>query len=105
MSDTIKVTVTNVTDGPKVFNGIAPAYLLPGMATGPIEARPHEVEAMRATDWFKIEGDEPAKAEPVSLTGKSKAELTDIAKAEGVTFADDATNAQIVEAIEAKRKS
>jgi hypothetical protein len=37
------------------------------------------------------------------LTGKSKAQLLDIAKDEGVEFVDDATNAQIVEAIEAAR--
>jgi hypothetical protein len=40
---------------------------------------------------------------PVSLAGKNKAQLLDIATAEGVDVADDATNAQIVEAIEAKR--
>jgi hypothetical protein len=37
------------------------------------------------------------------LTGKSKAELLSIAKDEGVEVADDATNAQIAKAIEAKR--
>lgn len=40
---------------------------------------------------------------PVSLSGKNKADLLSIADAEGVTVEDGATNAQIVEAIEAKR--
>lgn len=39
-----------------------------------------------------------------SLTGKNKAALLVIAQAEGVAIADDATNAQIVAAIEAKRE-
>ncbi|MES2289273.1 MAG: hypothetical protein V4530_05995 [Pseudomonadota bacterium] len=38
-----------------------------------------------------------------ALAGKNKAELIHIAKDEGVEHADDATNAQIVEAIQAKR--
>lgn len=46
-------------------------------------------------------GSEPA--EPVALSGKNKAQLLEIAKAEGVTVDDGATNAAIVEAIEAKR--
>jgi hypothetical protein len=37
------------------------------------------------------------------LTGKNKADLLAIAEAEGVEVADDATNAQIVKAIEDKR--
>lgn len=41
--------------------------------------------------------------EPPALTGKNKAQLLEIAAAEGVTVADGATNAQIIEAIEAKR--
>jgi hypothetical protein len=40
---------------------------------------------------------------PPSLSGKNKAQLLEIAAAEDVEVADDATNAQIVEAIEAKR--
>jgi hypothetical protein len=38
-----------------------------------------------------------------SLHGKNKAQLIEIAKDEDVDLADDATNAQIIEAIEAKR--
>jgi hypothetical protein len=40
---------------------------------------------------------------PPSLSGKNKAQLLEIAAAEGVEVAEDATNAQIVDAIEAKR--
>lgn len=38
-----------------------------------------------------------------ALSGKNKPELLEIAEAEGVTVEDGATNAQIIEAIEAKR--
>lgn len=41
--------------------------------------------------------------DPPSLTGKNKAQLLEIAAAEGVAASEDMTNAQIVEAIEAKR--
>ncbi|MGF7152619.1 hypothetical protein [Novosphingobium gossypii] len=41
--------------------------------------------------------------DPPVLTGKNKAELLAIAKDEGVPIADGATNAQIVESIEAAR--
>ena len=40
---------------------------------------------------------------PPALTGKNKAELAAIAAAEGVVFEQGATNAQIVDAIEAAR--
>ncbi|TZG25586.1 hypothetical protein [Sphingomonas montanisoli] len=43
-------------------------------------------------------------AEPVSLTGKNKADLLDIAKAEGVTIEDGATNDDIKSAIELARE-
>jgi len=49
------------------------------------------------------EGGDSAPQDPPALTGKNKADLLAIAEAEGVTVADGATNAQIVEAIEAKR--
>jgi hypothetical protein len=42
-------------------------------------------------------------AEPPSLSGKNKAELQKIATAEGVTFDEGMTNAQLTEAIAAKR--
>lgn len=73
-----------------------------------------EGEAGAAPEWFTYEGGpldrdgdgEPGGSkskDPPSLTGKNKAELLAIAEAEGVEVAADATNAQIVEAIEAKR--
>lgn len=42
-------------------------------------------------------------ADPPSLAGKNKAQLTEIATSEGVTVHEGMTNAQIVQAIEAKR--
>lgn len=41
--------------------------------------------------------------EPPALTGKNKAQLLEIAGAEGVEVVDGATNADIIAAIEAKR--
>ncbi len=42
---------------------------------------------------------------PPALTGKNKAELLEIAADEGVSTEEGATNAEIVEAIEAKRRA
>lgn len=41
---------------------------------------------------------------PPSLSGKTKAELLEIAANEGVTIEDGATNAEIIERIESKRQ-
>lgn len=49
----------------------------------------------------KAGGSEPSQLP--SLSGKNKAELLDIAKAEDVDASEDMTNAAIVEAIETKR--
>lgn len=51
---------------------------------------------------FQEVGDDDDEGRP-SLAGKNKAQLLAIAKDEDVDVAEDATNAQIVEAIEAKR--
>jgi hypothetical protein len=50
-------------------------------------------------------GDAGDGTELPSLSGKTKAELLDIAGAEGVTVKDGATNAEITAAIEANRAS
>lgn len=42
---------------------------------------------------------------PPALTGRNKAQLLEIAAAEGVTVAEGATNAEIVAAIEAGREA
>jgi len=62
-----------------------------------------ELQALRAR-VAELEAAAAGKGErKPALTNRSKADLLDIAKNEGVDIADDATNAQIVEAIEAKR--
>lgn len=43
--------------------------------------------------------------DPPALTGKNKAQLLDIAAAEGVTIEDGATNADIIAAIELAREA
>ncbi|MEG3086175.1 hypothetical protein [Sphingomonas sp. PB4P5] len=105
MADVIKVTVTNMTAGPKIFNGVTPALLHPGQETGPLEVNEAELKSMRSTGYFTITGG-PAEDDdkPVALTGKNKAELLDIAKAENVTIEEGATNADIVSAIELARE-
>ena len=62
-----------------------------------------ELQALRAR-VAELEAAAAGKGErKPALTNKSKADLLAIAKDEGVEVADDATNTQIVEAIEAKR--
>jgi len=50
------------------------------------------------------EGAQPVTNELPALSGKNKAELLEIAKAENVTIEDGATNADIVSAIELARE-
>lgn len=104
MTGIIKVTVTNTTAGPKIFNGVTPALLHPGQETGPLEVSEAELRSMRSTGYFEISGGPADDGKPVSLTGKTKAEMLDIAKDEGVTIEDGATNADIVSAIELARE-
>lgn len=70
-----------------------------------LEAENADLRAQLAK--FDANGDGKAggstPAEPPALTGKNKADLLEIAKAEGVTVEKDATNGQIVDAIEKKR--
>lgn len=115
MADMHKVSATNVTDGPKVLNS-TPAVIIPrgGSTEGLVEITAGELKSMRATGYFDITGGpldhdgdgKPGGSEkyvPPALTGKNKAELLDIAKAEDVDLPDDATNDAIRDAIEAKR--
>ena len=117
MADTIIETVVrNVTNGPKVLNSIPPGLLAAGDSTDePVKLTEAEYEIAKGTGWFKfgadpLDHDENGKkggskpAEPVSLTGKNKAELLEIAKAEGVTVEEGATNADIASAIELARE-
>lgn len=52
---------------------------------------------------YQVISDEPAPG-AVALTGKNKAELLEIAKAENVEVEDGATNADIISAIELARE-
>ena len=81
-----KVTATNVSDGPRVFNS-TPAVILPeGASTdGAVEISEAELGSMKASGYFEIGTvDEPA--EPGPLDG-SVDELT--ADLEGITNADE----------------
>ncbi|MFK4871658.1 hypothetical protein [Novosphingobium sp. ZW T3_23] len=62
-----------------------------------------EVIALRAR-IAELEAQVGGGKRPSGLAGKSKAELLDIAKAEGVTIEDNATNEDIKSAIELARE-
>lgn len=101
----IRVVVRNATDGPKVLNSIPPGVLVAGDSTDdPVEMTAGEYASAKKTGWFEFGGDEDGKSDLPALTGKNKAELLEIAKAEGVTVEDGATNADIVSAIELARE-
>lgn len=103
----ITVVVRNVTNGPKVLNSIPAGVLAAGDSTDePVEMTVGEYASAKKTGWFEFEGasDDGSKADFPALTGKNKAELLEIAKAENVTIEDNATNADIVSAIELARE-
>jgi len=77
---------------------------LPDMS-GPAGGASDDLQARLDTANKRIEELEAllASRDHPALTGKNKAELLDIAKAEGVSVADNATNDEIKAAIEAKR--
>lgn len=99
MADLQKVTLKNVSGGPKVVNSV-PIVTLQHDEKASVEMTAAELSVIKENGWYEIGDGEDA---PVSLAGKNKAQLLEIAKDEGVDVADDATNAQIVDAIEAKR--
>lgn len=101
MADLQKLTITNVSGGPKVVNAVPIVTLQPGESRD-VEMIDAEVKVAKGTEWFEFKGGADADSKP-SLTNKNKAQLLEIAEAEAVEIADDATNAQITEAIEAKR--
>ena len=109
--------IKNVSAGPRGFHASSGFVQLERGATWEGEIDKGELESARSTRFFVIDGKAPdaldhdadgekggsVPNEPPSLTGKNKAELLEIAEAEGVEIEDGATNAQIVDAIEAQR--
>lgn len=70
------------------------------------EAMDITVEGLRTIIGIDAKADhrkDPIAPVPISLSGKTKAELIEIAGSEGVTVEDGATNDAIRDAIEAKR--
>lgn len=63
MADTHRVDVKNVTDGPKIFNGIPPQPIPAGQSQQDIEITSAELESMKSSDWFEIK-EQAAKAKP-----------------------------------------
>lgn len=68
----IKVTATNITDGPRIFNS-APQVILPAGASteGEVSITPGELESMRTFGQFEIveAGASKAPTEPGPLDG------------------------------------
>lgn len=66
MSDTQKVTVTNSTKGPRVFNAAPPILLAPGQSSdGEVSVTAAELESMRATGYFEIDGGDAPEPGPL----------------------------------------
>ncbi len=97
---------------PEAQEPMVPAHAIQGLVNdGLVAAEGYEADAgtAGAADLPQLDhdgdggpgGSEPH--DPPSLSGKNKAELLAIAAEEGVTVADDATNKEIVAAIEAAR--
>jgi hypothetical protein len=95
--------VTNTAEGPRgviTADGVT-VYLDPGETADLDLHAKHELY-----DGVVKGGGKKAKeedSEPKPLAKMNKTELLAAAEAEGVAVAEDATNAQIIEAIEAKR--
>jgi len=117
-------SVTNYTPGPKGINlddgstvWVEPGQTLDigdlrvkgdlpefGKPNDQADKDAEEVVALRAR-VAELEAQLVGGKKPIALTGKSKDELLQIAKDEGVTVADDATIPQIQDAIKAKREA
>lgn len=69
MSEMIKVTATNITDGPRIFTSAPSVLLQPGQSTdGEVEISAAELESMRFYKQFEISGADDAP-EPGPLDG------------------------------------
>lgn len=107
-------TVKNISDGPRVINATPPVALQPGDEVEGLTISDVELSIASKTGWFEIDG----KTDPLDhdgdgkkggakfpgLTGKTKAELLDIAAAEDVTDVSDADTVEDIKtAIELSR--
>lgn len=108
-----KHSVTNTSDGPRVLNSNPPMVLQPRASTDePVEISDEELVFVKASGHFDI-GDSDHDTAEKPLSKMNKAELLATAEAETVTSAKDAdgndiaiadaTNPQIVAAIETAR--
>jgi len=107
--------VKNITDGPKIINATPIAILQGGEEQDDLTVSDAELASASKTGWFEIDG----KVDPLDhdangkkggarfpgLTGKTKAELLEIAAAEGVADVSEETTVEdIKSAIELKRE-
>lgn len=106
MADTYRVDVKNVSNGPRMFNGIPPVAIPAGQSFQDIEVSAAELKSMRRFGEFEITGGPAAgpSDDLPALSGKNKAELLQIAKDEGAEVEDGATNEDIRSAIELHRE-
>ncbi|WP_354307314.1 hypothetical protein [Sphingomonas trueperi] len=98
--------IKNTTAGPKGVwantpNGLSLVMIQPG-AEDDLDMPEAELESARGTGNFEVDGEGD---KPIALSGKDKAELLEIAEAEGVEIEDGATVADIKAAIELHREA
>jgi hypothetical protein len=66
MADTQKVTVKNVSDGPRILNGAnGPVLTHAGETTEAVEISAVELKIARATGYFEFDGAEAAEPGPL----------------------------------------
>lgn len=111
---TAKVSFANQSNGPRGVNGVHGLVLIERGETREVEVTEGEYRSAMGTGYFgkgdALDHDENGEKggsnpdEPVSLSRKTKAELLEIAEAEGVAdLSDDNTVEEIKAAIEAAR--
>ena len=105
MADTTKTTVTNISDGPRGFWEGSECIMLDKKQVAVAELTDDEAKAAKATGYFSLAAPKTDASGPPSLNNKTKAELLDIAKDEGVDVEEGATVTDIKAAIELNREA
>lgn len=107
MADTHKVSVKNTSGGPRVLNGLnGPVLTHAGETTEGVEISDAELKIARELGYFEFDGKGADGSDgEKSLDKHTKAELIEIAEAEGVSVETDDNKADLVRKIEEARAS